>query len=76
MRYLIILILFIPFTSFAQIKIDKAGDFWDLKVDSALNKIKLIDSVYYSHILRFVTQFPSGQEIFLAATGVMEKKEL
>ena len=52
MRYLIILILFIPFNSFGQIKIDKAGDFWDLKVDSALNKIKLIDSVYYSHILQ------------------------
>ena len=52
MRYLIFLILFIPLTSLAQIKIDKAGDFWDLKVDSALNKIKLIDSVYYSHILQ------------------------
>jgi hypothetical protein len=24
---------------------------------------------------RFVTLFPSGQEIFLAATGVMEKRE-
>jgi hypothetical protein len=52
MRYLIILILFIPLNSFAQIKIDKAGDFWDLKVDSALNKIKLVDSVYYSRILQ------------------------
>jgi hypothetical protein len=52
MRYLIFLILFIPLTSLAQIKIDKAGDFWDLKVDSALNKIKLIDSTYYSHILQ------------------------
>jgi hypothetical protein len=52
MRYLIFLILFIPLTSLAQIKIDKAGDFWDLKVDSALNKIKFIDSVYYSHILQ------------------------
>jgi hypothetical protein len=52
MRYLIILILFIPLNSFDQIKIDKAGDFWDIKVDSAQNKIKLIDSVYYSHILQ------------------------
>ena len=52
MRYLIILILFIPLTSLAQIKIDKGGDFWDLKVDSALNKIKLVDSVYYSRILQ------------------------
>jgi len=52
MRYLIILILFIPLNSFAQIKIDKAGDFWDLKVDLTLNKIKRIDTVYYSHILQ------------------------
>jgi len=51
MRYLICFLLFIPSISFAQIKIDKAGDFWDLKVDSALNKIKMVDSVYYSHIL-------------------------
>lgn len=51
MRYLICLFLFIPLFSSAQIKIDKAGDFWDLKVDSALNKIKLIDSNYYSRIV-------------------------
>ena len=51
MRYLICLFLFIPLFSSAQIKIDKAGDFWDLKVDSALNKIKLIDSSYYSRIV-------------------------
>ena len=51
MRALIFLFLFIPFTSSAQIHIDKAGDFWEKRVDSALCKIKLIDSIYYSHIL-------------------------
>jgi len=51
MRYSIILILFIALTSLSQIKIDKARDFWNLKVDLTLNKIKRIDTVYYSHIL-------------------------
>ncbi len=32
---------------FGQIKVDKAGDGWDLKVDSALALIKTIDSSKY-----------------------------
>lgn len=35
----------------AQIRVDVAGDFWEIRVDSALKKIKNFDSFYYSQIL-------------------------
>ena len=41
---LFLLLLLIPFTSSGQIRIDKAGDGWDLKIDSALTVIKQTDS--------------------------------
>jgi hypothetical protein len=74
MRYLIILILFIPLTSLAQIKIDKGGDFWDLKVDSALNKIKLVDSVYYSRILQVCDTVSFWAGNFSSCYGGYERK--
>ena len=40
---LLLLLLLIPFTSSGQIRIDKAGDGWDLKIDSALTVIKQTD---------------------------------
>ena len=40
---LFLLLLLIPFTSLGQIRIDKAGDGWDLKIDSALTVIKQTD---------------------------------
>jgi len=40
---LFLLLLLIPFTSSGQIRIDKAGDGWDLKTDSALTVIKQTD---------------------------------
>ena len=44
MKGLIInLFLFLAVPCFAQIKIDKAGDGWDLKVDSAIQLIKKVD---------------------------------
>lgn len=54
MQLLLSIILFLfPLTSFSQIKVDKAGDGWDKKIDSALvliqktdiEKYQLIDSV-------------------------------
>ena len=36
-----------PNVAFAQIKVDKAGDGWDLQVDSALNLIKTVDAEKY-----------------------------
>ena len=41
---LFLLLLLMPFTSSGQIRIDKAGDGWDLKIDSALTVIKQTDS--------------------------------
>jgi hypothetical protein len=40
---LFLLLFLIPFTSIGQIKVDKAGDGWDLKIDSALTVIKCTD---------------------------------
>jgi hypothetical protein len=37
------LFLFLAVPCFSQIKIDKAGDGWDLKVDSAIQLIKQVD---------------------------------
>jgi hypothetical protein len=42
MRWFLLLFL-IPFASSGQIRIDKAGDGWDLKIDSALTVIKQTD---------------------------------
>jgi len=42
MRWFLLLFL-IPFTSSGQIRVDKAGDGWDLKTDSALMVIKQTD---------------------------------
>ena len=42
MRWFLLLFL-IPFTSLGQIRVDKAGDGWDLKIDSALTVIKWTD---------------------------------
>ena len=40
---LFLLLLLIPFTSSGQIRIGKAGDGWDLKIDSALTVVKQTD---------------------------------
>ena len=48
MRVLILTcLLFITNLSFGQIKIDKAGDGWDRKIDSALQLIKEVDKEKY-----------------------------
>jgi len=45
---LLFILVFIPNLLFSQIKIDKAGDDWDLKIDSAITLIKQVDSNYYN----------------------------
>ena len=40
---LFLLLFLIPFTSLGQIKVDKVGDGWNLKIDSALTVIKCAD---------------------------------
>lgn len=51
MRIIFLLILFFPTFVYSQIKIDKAGDEWNLKIDSAINIIKHYDSTKYQLLL-------------------------
>ena len=46
-----ILFLLLPLNLCSQIKIDKAGDGWDLKADSALIIIQKYDSTKYKLLL-------------------------
>lgn len=46
LAFLVAFLVFSPL--FGQIKVDKAGDGWDLKIDSALNLIKSKDPLRYS----------------------------
>lgn len=47
MKSLILILLTLPSLLFSQIKIDKAGDGWDSKIDSALQLIKKTDIEKY-----------------------------
>ena len=47
MKSLLLILLTLPNFLFSQIKIDKAGDGWDLKIDSALQLIKRTDIEKY-----------------------------
>jgi hypothetical protein len=65
---LFLLLLLIPFASSGQIRIDKAGDGWDLKIDSALAVIKktnpqkhqLLDSVC-QEVSFWISNFSSNE---------------
>ena len=46
-KVLTFLLFLFPLYSYSQIKIDKAGDGWDLKIDSALSLIKTVDLQKY-----------------------------
>lgn len=48
MKVMLFLLCALPAALFSQIKIDKAGDGWDLKVDSALQIIQQYDSAKYN----------------------------
>lgn len=52
MKSLWLILLFLPSILHSQIKIDKAGDGWDLKVDSAISIIKKYDSTKYELLLK------------------------
>jgi hypothetical protein len=73
MKFIFILI-FLPLVSSAQIKIDKAGDFWELRVDSALKLIKSTDSVYYSRILEVCDQISFWNNFFSSCEGDKGRK--
>ena len=48
MKTIFLLTCLTVFPLFGQIKVDKAGDGWDLKIDSALALIKQTDSAKYA----------------------------
>lgn len=48
MKAIFVLIFLTSLPLFGQIKVDKAGDGWDLKVDSALTLIKTTDPTKYA----------------------------
>jgi len=50
------LLIFLAVPCFAQIKIDKAGDGWDLKVDSAIQLIRRVDIDKYKMLDTNCTQ--------------------
>ena len=51
MRLAALLFLLAPIFCKGQIIVDKAGDGWDLKIDSAINLIKQYDSTKYNLLL-------------------------
>ena len=51
MNKLLLFLFLLPTLLSAQIKIDKAGDGWELKADSALTLIKQYDSIKYKLLL-------------------------
>jgi hypothetical protein len=51
MRIIFLLLFLFPILLPAQIKIDKAGDGWELKTDSALTLIQKYDSTKYKLLL-------------------------
>jgi hypothetical protein len=48
MRILLFILALLPTFAYGQIKVDKAGDGWDLKIDSAITLIKQTDTNYYN----------------------------
>ena len=46
-KILFIFLFLFPLYSYSQIKVDKAGDGWDLKIDSALSLIRTVDLQKY-----------------------------
>lgn len=52
MRLAALLFLLIPIFCKGQIIVDKAGDGWDLKIDSAMSLIKQYDSTKYGLLLK------------------------
>ena len=52
-RIIALIIACLPLVASSQIKIDKAGDDWDLKIDSAINLIKQTDTNYYNVLIEY-----------------------
>jgi hypothetical protein len=64
MRILLFILALFPIFTYGQIKIDKAGDGWDLKIDSAINLIKQTDSNYYNILVKYCDHIEIWNEKF------------
>ena len=72
---LFLILFFLPIISSAQIQIDKAGDFWEIRVDSALKKIKNIDSCYYSQVIGVCDKISFWNNNFSSCEGEAGRKD-
>jgi hypothetical protein len=68
-KVLFFFLLLFPLYSYSQIKLDKAGDGWDLKVDSAINIIKCYDSVKYELLLNVCDKIEFWNNSFSSNNG-------
>jgi hypothetical protein len=64
MRILLFILALLSTSAYGQIKIDKAGDGWDLKIDSAINLIKQTDSNYYNVLVKYCDHIEIWNEKF------------
>ena len=53
MKWLVLILFYIPIFGYSQIKIDDVGDNWRLRVDSALQIVKKYDTTNYNVILKY-----------------------
>ena len=70
MKSLLLILLTLPSLLFSQIKIDKAGDGWDQKIDSALNIVKQYDSTKYKLLTSVCSKVEFWTNSFSSNDGV------
>jgi hypothetical protein len=73
MRIILFIFAFLPIFAFGQIKIDKAGDDWDLKIDSAITLIKNTDTNYYKILVEYCQHIEIWNGPF--STNYIDKEE-
>jgi hypothetical protein len=64
MRILLFILALLPIIAQGQITIDKAGDGWDLKIDSAITLIKQTDTNYYKLLINHCDHIEIWNERF------------
>jgi hypothetical protein len=73
MRIILFIFAFLPIFALGQIKIDKAGDDWDLKIDSAITLIKNTDTNYYKILVEYCQHIEIWNGPF--STNYIDKEE-